>query len=103
MRPQKSSSIVFRNKPKQAIKFQNGMYVRYTGHLHARLSRHELAKLPVVPGGTYTVAHSEDDGSHVWLYLQELPGLRCAADGFVPIPHLAEDHWHAVEFVPAEA
>ena len=103
MNPQRSSSFMVTRKAKSAhVRFHNGMFVRYTGRQASHDSRRHMAMTPVVIGGTYTVAHTVVDGAHAWLYLQELPGVRCHADGFVPIPHQAEDHWQLAES-PAQA
>ncbi len=95
MKPQGSSRTMFGKKAKTPhVRFHNGMFVRYSGRQPSLESRRHMATTPIVVGGTYTVAHVAVDGG---LYLQELPGVRCHADGFVAIPHLAEDHWQMAE------
>lgn len=105
MKPQKSSGIIFKKTAKTPhVKFHNGMFVRYTGHQASQESRRYMATTPVVVGATYTVARSVVDGAHAWVFVQELPGVRCYADGFAPVPHQAEDHWQLADSpVQAEA
>jgi hypothetical protein len=103
MKPHKSSRAIFGKKTTTPhVKFHNGMFVRYTGRQASLESRRHMATTPIVLGATYTVAQSVVDGAHVWLFVQELPGVRFYADGFVPIPHQAEDHWQLAE-VPVQA
>lgn len=95
-----STPILARTTRVRGQKFLNGMLVRYTGRsLSAEAARH-MAAVKVVRDGIYTVSHTHDDGLTVWLFIQEMPGMRCYADAFVPTPHLAEDHWQLSE-VPA--
>ncbi len=98
MKPQRPSSAIFGKKAKTPhVRLHNGMFVRYTGRQPSLDSRRYMATTPIVVGATYTVAHAVVDGSHAWVYVQELPGVRFYADGFVPIPHQAEDHWQLAE------
>jgi hypothetical protein len=74
-------------------KLHNGNLVRYTGrHLSAE-AQHYMKSTRIVHNAIYTVAHSVDDGATVWLFVQELPGVRLYSEAFVQTPHLAEDHW----------
>lgn len=84
--------ISFASKQRQE-KFHNGNFVRYTGrHLSADAQRY-MKSTRIVHNGIYTVARSVDDGANVWLFVQELPGVRLHSEAFVQTPHLAEDHW----------
>ena len=102
MKSQRPSSAIFGKKAKKPhVRLHNGMFVRYTGRQPSLESRRHMATTAIVVGATYTVAHSVVDGSHAWVYVQELPGVRCYADGFVPVPHQAEDHWQMAELPDA--
>ncbi|MBI5164611.1 MAG: hypothetical protein HY985_12005 [Magnetospirillum sp.] len=99
MRQRIKSALKFTFAPKaRAEKFHTGMFVRYTGrHLSADAQRH-MKGARLVRGGIYTVARTLDDGTSLWLFVQELPGVRLHAEAFVPTPHLAEDHWELGSF-----
>ncbi len=97
MKPRNASSAILGGAARKPPKFHNGMFVRYTGHQPSQMSRHYMATTPIVPGATYTVARSVQDGADLWLFVQEWPEVRCTADGFVPIPHQAEDHWQMAD------
>jgi len=73
--------------------FYNGNFVRYTGHHLSADAQLYMKSTRIVHNGIYTVVHTVDDGADLWLFVQEMPGVRLHAEAFVHAPHMAEDHW----------